>query len=57
MISGWKKHYFILHGDELIFLKEKGGLKLGTIHMKIAVIRITPDDVLGIWIDTGVTTL
>ena len=41
LFGGWKKYYFILHEDMLIYLDKKGGKPIGSIHMKIA--KIQPD--------------
>jgi hypothetical protein len=52
--SGWKKHYFILHEDTIIFKVEKELPIKGSIHLKVAVIKYNnPKDPLCISIDTG----
>lgn len=40
----WKDFYFILYKDVLIYLDKKGGVKQGSIHLKISKISLVLDD-------------
>lgn len=42
MFFRWKQRYFILHENILIYCDEKGGEKLGSIHLKISSIILIP---------------
>lgn len=49
----WKDRYFVLHENCLIYADTQGGVKKGTIHLKIADIMQIPDDPLTIIINSG----
>jgi hypothetical protein len=48
MVKGWKKRYFELSDDLLIYYDKKGGKVKGNIHLKISEIKQVADDELRI---------
>ena len=53
ILGRWKRTYFILHDNILIYCKEKGDKAQGSIHLKISSITLIPDDPLRIIINSG----
>ena len=53
ILGRWKRTYFILHDNILVYCKEKGDKAQGSIHLKISSITLIPDDPLRIIINSG----
>ena len=53
ILGRWKRTYFILHDNILVYCKEKGDKAQGSIHLKISSITLIPDDHLRIIINSG----
>jgi len=58
LLTGWRERYFTLKaGGILEFTDRNNGKDKGTIHLKIATIKLTPKDPLRITIHSGLKEL
>ena len=53
----WKKYFFILFNEEIIFCAKKGGKRLGSLSLKISTLFLIPEKPLLLMINNGFNNL